>query len=232
MSQTLIVQVWSDLLCPWCWIAERRFAKALGAFPHRDEVQVVLRSYRLMPGASVHTVEEMFARKGLSPLETQLRMLQMENIAAEEGLIYRLAGTQAGDTIDILRMVKFAQKRNLESELVHRIYRAYLSEQIPVLDRDMMLQLAGEVGLDPQAGAAMLDTAEFTNEVEEDERDARSRGIRGVPHYVFDDQVSLSGGQSSEAYLAALNQAWDHIVAAEPADSGVICGPGGCQLPA
>jgi predicted DsbA family dithiol-disulfide isomerase len=232
MNGSLTVQVWSDPLCPWCWVAERRLDKALAEFPNRDKVSIVLRSFRLMPGTPVHTVGELFARKGLSEAETRARFDQMEQIAATEGLTYHLASTDlAGDTMDILRLIKFAGTKRIESKFVERLYRAYLSEHASLFERETLLRLSDEVGLDGSGAEAVLDSRAFQEEVERDEEDARNVGVRGVPYYLFAEGVALAGDQPVERYLSALRQAWNHAQENTSVPVGATCGPDGCELP-
>lgn len=232
MSDSLTVQVWSDPLCPWCWVAERRLEKALEEFPHRDQVQIVLRSFRLMPEAPVHTVGELFARKGLNEAETRAKFDQMEQIAAKEGLTYHLsANDQAGDTMDILRLVKFAGTKGLEPRFVERLYKAYLSEHTSLFERGTLLRLSDEIGLDRGEAEAVLDSRAFQEEVERDEQDARAVGVRGVPYYFFPNGIALAGDQPVERYASALRQAWEQTVEPSAVPAGATCGPDGCELP-
>lgn len=232
MKDSLTVQVWSDPLCPWCWVAERRLDKALQEFPNRDQVNIVLRSFRLMPGVAVHTVGELFARKGLNGAETRAKFDQMEQIAAKEGLTYHLASTDlAGDTMDILRLIKFAGTKGVEAKFVERLYKAYLSEHASLFERETLLRLSDEVGLDRSGAIAVLDSRAFQQEVERDEQDAQAVGVRGVPFYVFADGIALAGDQPVERYAWALRQAWNQEFEKTPVPVGAICGPDGCELP-
>ena len=232
MDGSLTIQVWSDPLCPWCWVAERRLEKAMEEFLNRDRVNIELRSFRLMPGVPVHTVGELFARKGLSEAETHARFDQMEQIAAKEGLTYHLASTDlAGDTMNILRLIKFAGNKGLESKFVERLYRAYLSEHTSLFERETLLRLSDEVGLDRSGAEAVLDSRAFQDEVERDEEDARNVGVRGVPYYLFEEGIALAGDQPVEQYASALRQAWNHVQGNTAVLVGATCGPDGCELP-
>jgi len=232
MDGFLTIQVWSDPLCPWCWVAERRLEKAMEEFPNRDRVNIALRSFRLMPGVPVHTVGELFARKGLSEAETRGKFDQMEQIAAKEGLIYHLAATDlAGDTMDILRLVKFAGRKGLESRFVERLYKAYLSEHASLFERETLLRLSDEVGLDRSGAKAVLDSHAFQQEVERDEEEARNVGVRGVPYYLFARGVALAGDQPVERYASALWQAWNQEYENTEVPVGATCGAEGCEFP-
>jgi predicted DsbA family dithiol-disulfide isomerase len=185
-----------------------------------------------MPGVPVHTVGELFARKGLSEAETRSKFDQMEQIAAKEGLTYHLASTDlAGDTMDILRLIKFAGTKGLESRLVERLYRAYLSEHASLFERETLLRLSDEVGLDRSGSEAVLDSREFQEEVERDEHDARAVGVRGVPYYLFASGIALAGDQPVERYASALGQAWNQELENTAVPVGATCSPEGCEFP-
>lgn len=126
---TLTVEIWSDLICPWCWIGKRRFDEALARFAHADRVDVALRAYRLMPGQPVEPVEAMLAGKyRMSPAQVDQMLRQVTDAAASVGLHYDLPGTLVGDTLDGHRLVKLAEATGRAHTLTERLYRAYFCE--------------------------------------------------------------------------------------------------------
>src|SRR5215472_6347391 len=133
------VEIWSDVVCPWCYLGKRNFEQALGQFSHRDEVEVVYRSFELDPtapkDATTPTVDVLAAKYGMSPGQARAAQLQMEERAAQAGLTFRLADLRSGNTRDAHRLLQLSRERGLQVELVERLHRAYFTEQDSVFDR-------------------------------------------------------------------------------------------------
>lgn len=207
-TDALTVEIWHDVICPICPIGVSRFRKALDQFAGRERVEVVYRSYRLMPGVAPHSVDEYIAHK-FGPGQKAAPILnQVSQVAAQEGIAYDLENTLAGDTLNAHRLLHLARAEGKQKALIERFHRGYFSEHANVFDRDALLRLAVEAGLDEPSVADVLDGGRFTANVEADQAEAHARGIRSVPHFLFDDRVSVSGGQSPAEFLAALNSAW------------------------
>lgn len=233
MSRTLTVDIWSDLICPWCWIGKRRFERALVEFSQRSNVRIVHRSFRLMPGVAPHSIETMMARRFGTTVQVDAMVAPVEKAAAEEGLIYRLAGTQLGDTLNAHRVVKLARTQELQEQTIERFYRGQFSEHASLFDNDTLLRLATEAGLERNSVVAVLDSTDYVADVEADQKMAQSLGSNGVPFFLLDGRTAINGGQSTREILLSLTQAWE---TGQPASAGAsdvspICGPDGCALP-
>ncbi|MGE7964034.1 DsbA family oxidoreductase [Pseudomonas sp. NPDC089918] len=233
MTQALTVEIWSDLICPWCWIGKRRFERALAELPQRDYVEIVHRSFRLMPGASPRVAREVLLQRLSSAQQVTAMLDHVEGEAAKEGLTYHLVDTLTGDTLDAHRLVKHATTQGLQEQAVERFYRANFSERASLFDRTSLLRLAAEIGLEPDTCAAVLNGNTYTAEVDEDLRVARALGDNGVPFFRIAGRQTLSGAQPSSAFLTALQQAWD----ARPQEvasmaTGEVCGSDGCIISA
>jgi predicted DsbA family dithiol-disulfide isomerase len=203
----ITIQLWSDLICPFCWIGEKRLEQALADFPNRDQVQVVYRSFRLMPGEQPQAVETMLAQRyGGGAAQVAQMHAQVTQMAAQVGLNYKLAGTLTGDTLNAHRLSQFARTQDLQKPVVQRFYRAYFTEHESLFDRDTLLRLSVEAGLELNATVAVLDSNDYAKNVEADERAARSVGANGVPFFVIADKVAVSGAQAPEHLLAALKK--------------------------
>jgi len=206
----LRVDVWSDIVCPWCYIGKRRFERALDAFPE-DSVQVVWRSFELDPTAPTEPagpLDEELARKYGTTLEQARGMMDhMTRTAADEGLTFDFDHARRGNTLDAHRLLHFAAREGIQSAMKERLLAAYMTEGRPVSDRDELAALAAEVGLDSAAVRAMLDTNAFVTDVRADQDEARRLGIRGVPFFVLDGRYGVSGAQPAEHLVEALRQA-------------------------
>jgi predicted DsbA family dithiol-disulfide isomerase len=208
------VEIWSDVVCPWCYLGKRRFENALAAFPHREEVTVVHRSFQLDPTApSDHTVDtkaSLGAKYGLTPERVDQVQREMEDRAAADGLEYHLDGQRSGNTADAHRLLHLAAAHHLQAELIERLYRAYFTEQRSVFDAPSLRALAVEVGLSGDDVDAVLDGDRYADAVASDIEQAREYGITGVPFYVIDGRYGIAGAQPTEVLSEALAQAHEY----------------------
>jgi predicted DsbA family dithiol-disulfide isomerase len=204
------IEIWSDVVCAWCYIGKRRFEEALGAFAGRDDVEVTWRSFELDPEGSrapillTRLLDEKYDIRGQETIDLHARTTET---AAGVGLELRLDRALSGNTFDAHRVIHLARTHGLQAEAQERLFRAYFSEGRPISDRDTLVELAGSVGLDETETRAMLQGDGFADEVREDERTASRFGITGVPYFVLDRRLALSGAQPVEIMLAALEQA-------------------------
>ncbi len=204
------VEIWSDVICPWCYIGKRRFEQALAEFPQRDQVQVIWRSFELDPQAPQQypgTLDEMLSKKyGVSPEQAAAMNARVSGIAREVGLEYRLSQARPGNTFDAHRLLHFAAERGAGDRATERIMHAYFSEALPVGDRAALAKLAPEFGIPESEAVAMLDSDAYTEAVRADEARAAGFGITGVPCFVFDAKSAISGAQPVEVFAEALRQ--------------------------
>lgn len=207
------VEIWSDVACPWCYIGKRRFEKALERFDHRADVQVEFRSFELNPNANAQeqgNLEEALARKYRVSLEQAHAMNgRVVDAAAGEGLQYRLDIARRGNTFDAHRLIHLAAAEGLQGAMKERLLAAYFLEGRPIGDRDTLVELAAEVGIDRDRARAALDFGEFADEVRADEREATELGITGVPFFVINRRYGVSGAQPPELLLKALKVGWE-----------------------
>jgi predicted DsbA family dithiol-disulfide isomerase len=214
------VEIWSDVVCPWCYLGKRRFEQALESFGHRDAVEVTYRSFELDPsaerGRTTPTIELLATKYGMSVPEATQAQSQMEQRAAEDGLEFHMDGLRSGNTRDAHRLLHLAEAHHRQAELVERLHRAYFSEQASIFDHSSLTDLAVDVGLDRDEVSGVLAGDEYGDAVDADEATARSLGATGVPFFVIDRRYGISGAQPAEAIVETLNQAWDQ--AATPAN--------------
>ncbi|UUN26183.1 DsbA family oxidoreductase [Streptomyces sp. FIT100] len=237
------VEIWSDIACPWCYIGKARFEKGLAAFAHRDEVEVVHRSFELDPGRAkgdTAPVIDMLARKyGRTIEEARAMEEHVASNARAEGLGYRTEGRDHGNTFDIHRLLHLARSHGRQDELLSLAYRANFAEERSVFDPEVLVELAVEAGLDAEEARAVLtDPDAYADAVRADEREAAELGANAVPFFVIDRRYGVSGGQSAEVFTQALEQAWQGrtiVPVGADADGGAdagACGPDGtCDVP-
>lgn len=206
------VEIWSDVVCPWCYLGKRRFEQALASFEHRDEVTVVYRSFELDPsapaGTTTSTVELLASKYGMSVAQAEDAQRQMEQRAATDGLTFHMADLRTGNTRDAHRLLHLARHRGRQPKLAERLHRAYFSEQRSVFDADSLAELAVEAGLDRAEVDRVLAGDEYDDEVSADEATAHELGATGVPFFVIDRRYGVSGAQPAEVLGQVLTQAW------------------------
>jgi len=234
---TLQVEIWSDVVCPWCYVGKRRFEAALARFPHRDEVELVWRSFELDPSAPPSAevrgtyVERLAAKYGRTVREAQRMVDAMTATAAEEGLDFRFDLARPGNTVDAHRLLHVARSHGRQDELKERLDRATFTEGVPVSDPAALTSLAVEVGLPADEVAAVLAGERFADAVRADEAQARAYGITAVPFFVLDARFGIAGAQPAGVLLQALEQAWSERSPALVAPgAGAAAGDGpGCD---
>ncbi len=211
------VEIWSDVVCPWCFIGKRRFETALDRFEHRADVEVEFRSFELNPNAEPQpegSLEEALARKyGVSLEQARAMNARVMDAAAGEGLQYRFDIARRGNTFDAHRLIHLAAADGLQAAMKERLMAAYFMEGRAIGDRDTLVELAGEVGVDPGRARAALDSDEFADDVRADEREAAELGITGVPFFVINRRYGVSGAQPPEVMLKALAAGWEEAAA-------------------
>jgi predicted DsbA family dithiol-disulfide isomerase len=204
------VDIWSDVVCPWCYVGKARFEKALAAFDRRDDVEVVYHSFELDPswpqGQSMPILEMLATKYQLSPDDAAAAEDRVGALAEAEGLGFRSDRT-LGNTFDLHRLLHLAHDQGFQHRLLDTIYRAYFGAAADVFDPDVVAKLGQDAGLDPEDVHQVLDSDDYTAAVREDEEQARQLGISGVPFFVLDGRLGVSGAQSTDVFSEALRRA-------------------------
>lgn len=207
------VEVWSDIVCPWCYIGKRRLETALARFEHRDKVTLTWRSYQLSPEApkvATESTRGMLARKyGVSLEEADAMQTRVRDVAAQEGLAYRLDLTKSENSLDAHRLLHLAKEHGVQDALKERLFAGYFLEGASLGDTETLLRLATEAGVDRDAAAKVLAGNDHEDAVRADIAQARTYGVQGVPFFVIGGRYGLSGAQPAETMLGALQRAWE-----------------------
>jgi len=207
----LQVEIWSDLVCPWCYLGRARFEQALAAFPNRDVVDVTHRSFELDPSTprgETTTVAEMLTTKfGGRADAVRAGEERLAAMTAELGLAYRIDRLN-GNTLDAHRLVKLGGERGVADDLVARLYQANFADGRSIFDVASLTEIGVEAGLDPVETRTVLEGAAYTDLVREDEQLAAEIGITGVPFYVLDRAYGISGAQATDVFSSVLEQVW------------------------
>ena len=206
------VEVWSDVVCPWCYIGKRKLETALSRFPHADQVEVVWRSFQLDPsipeGHTEATLPALAAKYGRSVEEMAQMQQRVEEIAAGEGLEYHLAEGVSGNTALAHELLHLAAAHGIQERLKERLLHAHFTEGRSVYDVDSLVALGAEAGLDEDEARAALTERRFRDAVRQDAATAQSLGATGVPFFVVDQKYGAAGAQPAELLLQVLERAW------------------------
>ena len=239
------IEIWSDVVCPWCYIGKRRLEKALDSLVSTGSiagtVEIVYRSFQLDPSApreATETVAEHLGAKYGGGADAGQQMLdRVEAVAAEEGLLFRMREAKRGNTLDAHRLLHLAlaEGPEIQGRLKEELLASYFLRAENVADHDVLIRAAAAVGIDEVRAEELLACDEYADAVEADIRRAASLGANGVPFFVVDERYGVSGAQPVEVFEQVLQRAWDDAhpkldVVGAPGASYDVCGPDGCAI--
>jgi predicted DsbA family dithiol-disulfide isomerase len=210
------VEIWSDFVCPFCYIGKRRFEQAMQQLPNREDIEVIFRSFELDPQAEremkIDVHDLLAAKYGMTREQAKAANENVANQAKAVGLTYHFDTVIPTNSFDAHRLTHFAAKYGKMNEMAERLFKAYFTDSKHIGKRETLSELAAEVGLDKEEAAAVLAGNEYSDEVRADEDEGHRLGIRGVPFFVINRRYAVSGAQPSEVFLEALQKAWkeDH----------------------
>lgn len=207
------VEIWFDIVCPFCYIGKRRFENAVQQFDHAAEVDVEWKSFLLNPDLktkSDRSINEYLAEvKGWTSEQVQKMNQRISEMAETVGLEYNLADTVVADSFTAHRLIQYAKTQDKSDEAVEALFRAYFIDGKNVEDRDTLLEIASAINLDAAEAKEMLQVDNFTGSVKKNVQEARRMNIGGVPFFLFNRQFAVSGAQTTERFLSALQKSWN-----------------------
>ena len=206
------VEIWSDVVCPCCYVGKRRFEAALAAFQHADDVEVTWRSFELDPRAPAERegdyVSRLAAKYEVSAVEAQAMVDRMTDSAATEGISMRFDLARPGNTFAAHRLIHLAGERGVQDAVKERLLAATFTDGEPIGDRDTLVRLGADAGLDADEARSVLETDAYADDVRADERQAAAFGISAVPFFVIARTYGISGAQPAPVLRSALERAW------------------------
>jgi predicted DsbA family dithiol-disulfide isomerase len=230
------VEIWSDVMCPFCYIGKRRFEEALQNFDHRENVEVEWKSFQLNPGMVTYpntNIDQYLAKiKGWSLAQAQQMNAQVSGMAAEVGLTYNFERAVVANSFTAHRYSHLAKQHGLGAKAEEQLFKAYFTEGKNIDDVDTLIALGQELGLDSATVRETLETAAFADEVKQDIAEAEYLGIRGVPFFVLNNKYGISGAQAVPVFEQTLNKAYAEWSKENPTElaeviEGDSCGPDG-----
>ena len=224
------IEIWSDYACPFCYIGEKRLARALAEVGDKN-ISVEFKSFELDPYADkavVSATPERFAEKyGLSLDAAKERVEQISLMGRREGIDFRYATTRYTNTFDALRLTKFAQEKG-HDEIITKLFDAYFTKNLELSDFAVLKKIAVECGLDGNEVGEVLNSDRYAEDVRADELQAAQLGIHGVPYFVVGGKYGLSGAQPVDILKQAITEALTDE--AEEKLNGMTCGADGCHF--
>jgi protein disulfide-isomerase len=213
MENQLKIQIWSDVMCPFCYIGKRKIEEALSQFENKDSVAIEWKSFQLDP-SFVATPNENIAdhlaekyRKDTDWAQTMLE--NMTDNAKRSGLDFHFEKAILANSLNAHRLLHLAKKHNLSDPVKELLFKAYLTDGKNVNDWDTLKNIGLEVGLDITEIEQLINTNAYAKEVLQDQQEAQSLGVTGVPFFVFDNKYAISGAQSTDVFLKTLEKSWE-----------------------
>jgi predicted DsbA family dithiol-disulfide isomerase len=236
-NEAMKVEIWSDVMCPFCYIGKRRFENALQQFPGKESIEVVWKSFQLNPDMKTEpgkNINEYLAeKKGWTLDYAKGRNDHVTNMAKEMGLTYDFDKAVVANSFDAHRLIQLAKANGKGDEMEERLFKAYFTEGKNIADHATLVQLGTDIGLAPEKIKRVLSSNEYADNVEQDIYEAQQIGVRGVPYFVINDRYAVSGAQASETFTGALTKAYGEWEKEKPAlneitgDGAIVCRPEG-----
>lgn len=206
------VEIWSDVMCPFCYIGKRRFENALQQFPFKDQIEIEWKSFQLNPNIKYEpgkNINQFLAEhKGISIERAKEMNDYVTNMAAAEGLRYDFEKAVVANSFDAHRFSHLAAKHGKGDAAEESLFKAYFTEGKNISDRDTLVELGENIGLNKEEVKQTLESNNYANEVQNDIAEAEALGIRGVPFFVLDRKYAVSGAQSADAFVQALERSF------------------------
>ena len=206
-------EIWSDVVCPWCYIGKRRFETALGQFVGRDAVRIVWRSFELDPSAPKKAGEDMATRLSkkyrMNREQALESMRRVTDLAMAEGLEYHMDTVKPTNSFDAHRLLQLASRKGRGNQMKERLLKSYFTDSLDISDEEVLVSLGAEVGIEVDEIRSMCASDLMADDVRNDEALAAKYGINGVPFFVFDSKYGVSGAQEAETFLEVLNKVAD-----------------------
>ena len=224
------VEIWSDVMCPFCYIGKRKFETALAQFSGKNEIEIVWKSFQLdpdQPTVSDKPIQQYLAeRKGMTLQQAQQMTNHVTAIASQVGLTYHFDKALTANSFDAHRLSHLAKQHGLQNELEEQLFAAYFTEGKNTADLNTLVQLGEQVGLDAQEIKSTLQSDQYADAVQADIYEARQLGVQGVPFFVFNRKYAVSGAQESPTFLGAIETAFsDWEKSTKGAELVIVEGP-------
>lgn len=229
------VEIWSDVMCPFCYIGKRKFEMALEKFDHKNQIEIIWKSYQLSPDlvtdTNITTADYLAKHKSIPLAEAQNLNQYVTQMAKEVGLTYDFSKAVVANSFNAHRLSHFAQKFNKQNEVEEMLFKAYFTEGKNIDDFEVLSEIGHQVGIEKTETKKMLESGSYRDEVYRDIYEAQQIGVRGVPFFVFNRKYAVSGAQDVSVFVQTLQKAFAEWQEANPAKlqtiEGAVCKPDG-----
>lgn len=227
------VQIWSDIMCPFCYIGKKNFEAALDKLPFKDEVVVEWKSYQLDPELNEtlgsKTINEYLAeRKGMPMAQIEQMQMRIKDMGKQVGIGFNIENAIVANTFPAHKLIHFAAKSNKANDAEELLFHAYFIDGKNVADHEVLVNIAEELGLDTDQAQYVLNSDSFDYEVKQDILEARNIGVTGVPFFLLNDKYTISGAQPIDLFMEALTQTYNETNTNNSAE-GESCTIDGCE---
>ncbi|UQA74138.1 DsbA family oxidoreductase [Sphingobacterium siyangense] len=206
------IEIWSDVICPFCYIGKRNFEAALEQFADKKNIEVIWKSFQLDPTipnvATESYADYLVKRKGMAVEQVQGMLANVTQMATQVGLDYHLDQSVIVNSLKAHQLIQFAKSKNLGNEAEERLFKAFFIEGKNIADTETLAQLGKDFGLDESEIKANLEDEKYKHETAQDIQESQNIGVTGVPFFVFDRKYAVSGAQPAEAFLETLNKSF------------------------
>lgn len=233
------IEIWAEVICPWCGLGNHRLNQAVEQFEHGDEVEVIHRSFPLSDGfptdSTIGVREALLHKHGMTGEQLETMTRRIEAMAAQDGLSpYIVLNNQVGDTRLTHEFLAYASADGKNRAAWDAIFRAYFGQARKIFGLDALLELADELGMEREQTRRVLIEGRFRQQVHDEARDAQRLGATGAPFIVLDSRYALSGAQDTATLLEVLRKLWNETHPSISGTSGdaAICGSDSCAVPA
>lgn len=230
------IEIWTDFACPFCYIGKKRFEQALDNFHGKDKVEVIYKSFILVPDAPKETnlsaIEELAKSKGIPKEQAKMSYEHVVRMAKTENLEYNLDTIKAVSTNDAHRLMQWAKGFGKERELSTALFDGYFVTGKNLADYNTLAEIALSVGLDPKKAREVLEFDQYLDLVEKDISDASMLGVHSVPTFVVNREYGVSGAQREEYFTKMLEEAYQEMYPSKIkiTKDDSACGPDGCDI--
>ena len=232
------VEIWSDVMCPFCYIGKRKFENALSKFPYKDKIEVIWKSFQLDPttitNPKLNTIDYLAEKKGWSKHQAQETTDYVTNMARQVGLEFNFDKAVVANSLDAHRLLHLAKKYGKQNEVEEKLFRAYFTDGKNTADHFTLLQIGKELNIEEAEIMDVLNNHAYSDEIQQDIIEGQKNGVRGVPFFLLDGKYVISGAQESEIFLQALMKSHSefqisHKTKMMNVDDQKICGSDGCD---
>lgn len=230
------IEIWSDVMCPFCYIGKKNFEKALENLPFKDEIKVEWKSFQLDPtlehNKTKTTAEYFREKKGFREEQAKQMTENVIRMGKSSGIDFNFEKALITNTLSAHKLLHLAKKYHKSTEMEEKLFRAHFIEGKNVGDKNVLIALAVSLAIDAEEADNSLQSDNFNYEIQQDILEARNNGISGVPFFILNGKYGISGAQPVEVFKNAMIQTYEETVVTVKNNSqeNLSCDSDGCSI--